>query len=338
MPQHEVLELLNFPLRCGITLPAARLVYATHGTLNAEKSNAILYPTSYGAQHPDLEWLIGPDRILDPTRYFIICVNQFGNGLSTSPSNLAAPYGPGGSPSFHHLDNIRAQERLLTEVFGIGKLALAYGWSMGAQQALYWGALYPERVARIAAICGSAKTSPHNVVFLEGLKATLTCDPAWAGDHFVTHPERGLRAFARVYAGWALSQEYYRNHLYQELGYTSLDDYLIRDWEAAFLKRDAHNLLSMLNTWLNSDISDNDIYHGDLPRALSAILAATLLMPGASDLYFTETDCRLEAAHIPHVTVKPIVSPWGHRSGNPVRSPADTQFIKTAIADLLSAE
>jgi homoserine acetyltransferase len=74
-------------LQSGLTYRGARLAYKTHGTLNAAKSNVIVYPTSYGAQHPDLEWLIAPGKPLDPSKYFIIIVNKFGNGLSSSPSN-----------------------------------------------------------------------------------------------------------------------------------------------------------------------------------------------------------------------------------------------------------
>ncbi|MDP1798460.1 MAG: alpha/beta fold hydrolase [Planctomycetaceae bacterium] len=333
----STLVLKNFRLQHGLTLPEARLVYQTYGSLNADRSNAILYPTSYAAQHPDTEWLIGPERILDSSRYFIIVTNMFGNGLSSSPTNLPEPFGGGRYPVFTHVDNIAAQYRLITEEFGIERLALVYGWSMGGQQALHWGALHPDRVDRIAAICSSAKTSPHNFVFLEGLRSALTADPNWAGDRFVARPERGLRAFARVYAGWALSQAFYREETYLKVGYSSLEDFLIRDWEASFLRRDAANLLSMIETWQRSDISDNELYCGDLSRALRSIRASTLIMPGRSDLYFTEEDARREAAQIPQARFEPITSVWGHRAGNPSKSPADHDVIKSAIAQLLSA-
>ena len=336
MPDYDVYTLPNFRLQRGLTLPEARLAYKTYGTLNGSRSNAILYPTSFGAQHSDIDWLIGPDKILDPTQYFIIIPNMFGNGLSSSPSTLSEPYGGGRLPVFTHVDNVTAQRRLLQDVFGIDRLVLAYGWSMGGQQALHWGALFPESVARIAAVCTAARTSPHNIVFLEGLRGTLTADPAWAGDRFTSRPERGLRAFGRVYAGWALSQAFYRQHVYSELGYSSLEDFLIRDWEASFLRRDAGNLLSMLETWKQANISDNDRYGGDLNAALRSIQAKTLVMPGSMDLYFTPEDSQAETSLIPDAIYRPIPSVWGHRAGNPVKNPADQQFIKSAIAELLS--
>src|SRR5215831_1314186 len=112
---HETFELGVLTLRCGLTLPGAHLAYKTYGTLAPDKSNVILYPTSFGAHHTDIEWLIGRQRVLDPERYFIVIPNQFGNGLSTSPSNLAEPFGLGRNPPFTHWDNVHAQERLLRE-------------------------------------------------------------------------------------------------------------------------------------------------------------------------------------------------------------------------------
>ncbi|MEI8020416.1 MAG: alpha/beta fold hydrolase [Schlesneria sp.] len=335
-PDFERFPLKDFRLQCGLVWPEAHLAYKTYGTLNADRSNVVLYPTSYGAQHMDIDWLIGPDRILDPTRYFIVIPNMFGNGLSTSPSNTAVAAGTNSFPHVTHVDNVNAQRLMLGEVFGIQRLALAYGWSMGAQQALHWGALFPDSVESIAAICSSAKTSPHNRVFLEGLKATLTTDAAWENGRFVRRPERALKAFGRVYAGWALSQAFYREHVYLSMGYSSLEDFLVRDWEASFLRRDAANLLAMLETWMSSDISDNEVYHGNLDAALGAITAKTLIMPGQTDLYFTAEDSLIEARKIPHARYLPIPSIWGHRAGNPAKNPADQLFLKSAIADLLN--
>jgi homoserine O-acetyltransferase len=178
MSDYSIFEAGDVVLQSGLTYRNARLAYKTYGALNAAKSNAIVYPTSYGAQHYDLEWAIAPGKALDPTRYFIVIINKFGNGLSASPSNTPPPFDRGRYPHFTMTDNVRVQHRLLREVFGIERVHLVYGFSMGAQQAFHWGALFPDRVERIAPICGSAKTSPHNFVFLEGVKAALTADPA----------------------------------------------------------------------------------------------------------------------------------------------------------------
>lgn len=333
--EHQIFELENFTLQGGITLPRAELAYQTYGRLADDKSNVILYPTSYGAQHSDIDWLIGPGRVLDPDHWFIIIPNMFTNGLSTSPSNVAPPFGPDRFPGFSHWDNVHAQRRLLADVFGIEKLALIYGWSMGAQQALHWGAIFPDQVERICAVCGSARTSVHNKVFLEGVRATLTCDPNWRGDHFADHPVRGLRAMGRVYAGWAMSQAFYRENVLETVGFSSLEDFLVRSWEANFLRRDAHDLLASLETWIASDISDNEIYNGDLEKALGAITAQSTIMPSRTDLYFTWQDSEIETAQMSNAEFRPIESIWGHRAGNPTLNPDDEAVLRNAVADLL---
>ncbi len=336
MPSCFTLE--NFELQCGAVLPKAQLVYQTYGELNSDSSNAILYPTSYGAQHTDIDWLIRPDSILDPTRWFIIIPNMFGNGLSSSPSNCRSCELAEQGFWFSHLDNVRAQERLLQEKLGIEQLALVYGWSMGAQQAYHWGALYPNQVERIVAVCGTAKVTDHNRIFLESLRLALTADPTWNGSRFEGTPDRGFRAFAWIYASWAASQAFYREVRYKPLGYDSLEDYLVRGWEAGYRKRDPHNLISMLDTWLRCDLSDSLTYQKDYPRALKSIQAQTLVMPSNTDLYFTTEDCAAEAALIPKSEFLPIPSIWGHRAGNPSQNTEDETFIQRAVWAFLENE
>lgn len=327
-----------FELRCGLVLPDAEIVYATYGALAPDRGNVVLYPTSYGAQHDDVDWLIAPGGILDPRRFFVIVVNMLGNGASTSPSHR-----PELAPRFvvSHLDNVAAQDRLLREAFGVEQLALAYGWSMGAQQAYHWAVLHPERVQRVAALCGTARTTPHNQMFLKSLEAALHADPAWNGERFTATPERGLRAFARIYASWAASQAFYRQRVYRDLGYSDLEDYLTRAWEPSYRRRDPLDLLSMLRTWMDCDVSrcidaagsvDED--DAGLARALRSIRARTLVMPSATDLYFTPEDCAAEAALIPGARCLTIPSIWGHRAGNPYQNPADARFIKRAVEEL----
>ena len=326
----------DFALQCSVVLPEARLAYQTYGALNRDRDNAILYPTSYGARHTDIDWLVRPDGILDPERWFVVAANMFGNGLSSSPSNCDRCGLAETGFYFTHLDNVRAQKRLLEEVFGIDRLALAYGWSMGAQQAYHWGALFPDRVSRIAALCGTARTTDHNRIFLLSLRSALTADPAWTGSRFAGTPDRGLRTFARIYASWAASQAFYRAGLFYQQGYDSLKDYLLRGWEANYRQRDPHDLIASIDTWLRCDISDNSVYNGDCDRALAAIQAKTLVMPATTDLYFTPEDCQAEAERMPQAEFRPIPSIWGHRAGNPHQNPEDEAFIRSAVRELLA--
>ena len=312
----------DLSLQKGGTLKGAKIVYKTFGTLNAARDNVIVYPTSYSAHHTDIEWLVAPEHCLDPSKYFVVIPNMFTNGLSSSPSNTPD------FPNVTTFDNVTQQRRLLKELFGIDRVKMVYGWSMGAQQAYHWAALFGDAVERIVVNCGSAKTAPHNFVFLEGVRTTLLA---------ARTPEEGLRAMGRIYAGWALSQTFYRREMWRGLGFDSLEDFLVRSWEANFLRRDMHDLLAQLRTWQQGDISDNDLYRGDLKKALSSITAKVLLMPSATDLYFQTDDNREELPHLRHGTLAEIPTVWGHRGGNPRGIAEETAFINDRVKALLAS-
>jgi len=314
-------------------LAGAKLSWKAHGVLAADAKNIILYPTSYGAQHPDLEWLIGPNGVLDPTKWCIVIVDMFGNGLSSSPSN---------TPNYPGLvtiaDNVRAQRRLLAAEFGMDRLACVYGWSMGALQAYHWAALYPDAVARIVVNCGVARTAVHNQIFLRSLMATLEAAPEHlGGGRFSAEPVAAKRAFGRIYASWALSQDFYREgrHLASgpvpNLGAPDLETFLKTDWEDRYHRRPAADLYAQLKTWDAADISANDLYKGDLAAALRAIRARVLLMPGETDLYFRVADNAAELPLLAHAALRPIPSIWGHRAGNPVVNKEDADFLRRSV-------
>jgi homoserine O-acetyltransferase len=324
-------------LQSGLTHRNTRLSYRTYGSLNADRSNVVLWLTPFGAQHTDIAWMVGPGRSLDPDRYFIVTPDLFGNGLSSSPSQAQLPANGSRWPHFTFTDNVRVQRSMLQQTFGIERIALACGWSMGGMQAYHWAALFPQAVDRLAVICGAARTSPHNQVFLEGVKATLTADAHFQDGRFTGFPERGLRAMGRVYAGWAMSQTFYRDELWRQTGCSSVEDYLVSNWEGNFLKRDPDNLLAHIWTWQHGDISANELYRGDLGAALAAIQARALILPSATDLYFQVEDNRREVAAMPRAELRVIPSDWGHRAGMPVNNPVDQAFIERALAELLAA-
>jgi homoserine O-acetyltransferase len=336
MADYQVFELGDVVLQSGMTLREAKLAYTTYGTLNSRRDNVILFPTFYGGQHTQNEPMIGPGMALDPATYFIIVPNMFGNGLSSSPSNTPPPYDRARFPPVSLYDNVMCQHRLVTEQFGVERLALVTGFSMGAQQTFHWGALFPDRVERILPWCGSARTSRHNFVFLEGVKAALTADDAWRGGWYETPPTKGLRALARVYSGWVVSQAFYREQCYRQLGAASLEDFLVMQ-EGRRLNSDANNLLTMLRTWQQGDISANTLYQGDFEKALGAISAKAIVMPSQTDLYFPPEDNAWEVRHMPHAELRPIPSIWGHMAGSPGVNPVDTAFIDSALKELLAS-
>jgi homoserine O-acetyltransferase len=316
----------------GGVIRDAKLAWESHGTLNAARDNLIVYPSSYSAQHGDMAWLIGPDGILDPGRWFIVAVDMFSNGLSSGAAET-----PDYPPVVTIADNVRAQRRLVTEFFGVETVAAVYGFSMGGMQAYHWAALYPAMVKRAIVVCGSARTAPHNKVFLSGLLRTLEAAPEHlGGGRFSAEPKAALTAFGHIYAGWGLSQDFYRADLHRSaLRAPDLETFIRTDWAERFSLRRAANLYGQAMAWYHGDISDNALYEGDLARALSAIRAKVLLMPSETDLYFRVADNAAELVHLAGAELRPIPSIWGHRAGNPTANAVDAAFLKDATREWL---
>jgi len=330
----------SLALTSGQQLPNARLRYQWRGALNTNRDNLVVLPTHYGgAIAANHAWVDDAASPLRHEGYCVVVPALFGNGESSSPSHWQAPLRPGDFPQVSVLDNICAQEELIDARFGGARIALVAGWSMGGMQALQWAAHAPERVDRVLATCATARCYPHNALFLEGVKAALQVDPAFTDDARKI-PEAGLRAFARVYAGWAYSQRFFRDSLYRTLGFDTIDA-LVTHWETDHLQQHAHDLLAMLHTWQDADIGANPPYGSkdspDTPAALAAVKAKTILMPSSTDLYFTAEDAVQDAAGIPNAECRPLISDFGHVAGGPGREPASMRAVFAAMSELLDA-
>ena len=315
----------DWPLACGHTIADAQISYLQNGELNADHSNLILVPTSYGARPEDLAWLAGP--VLDPARWCIVIAGQFGNGASSSPSNSPMGLAEQGWVVSHR-DNVAAQRHLLREVFGVERLPLIYGWAMGAQQAYQWAVEHPQLVERICCVCGTARTSPHNRLFCLSLRQALTADRHWTGSGFDAPPEEGLRTYALIYASWAASQPFFRTVA------EPIEQHVEQQWLPHYRRHDPRDLIAMLDTWLAHDVAPG----GDLGAALSRIRARTTVVAGSHDLYFIPDDLAAEAAAIPGATFHRIESELGHRAGNPHSSAPEQQRLRSIVDALLASE
>ncbi|PNH47782.1 hypothetical protein VD0004_g640 [Verticillium dahliae] len=353
----------DFALQSGETIPGAFLAYKTFG---APSSPAVIYPTWYSGAIADNEWLVGAGKTLDPARYYIIIPALFGNGQSSSPSNTAAAgrtqhqgQGQGQGqrrpwPRVTFYDNVRAQHELVTRGLGVGHARAVLGWSMGAGQTYQWATQYPDFMDLAVPFCGSARTSLHNQVFLEGVKSALLAakgassggvcagEAGEAAEHGEyrgwTDEERanGLRALGRVYAGWGFSQAFYRERVYETaptLGFKGLEEFMVGFWEAWALSKDPENMLVMLHTWQAGDCSDQEPYNKDFELAMRSIRAKMLVLPGQTDLYFPPEDSEYEVKCMsPGIgTCVAFPSIWGHWAGGPGQSTEDVKWLDAKL-------
>ncbi|KAL6706078.1 hypothetical protein ACN47E_006180 [Coniothyrium glycines] len=350
-PAYQTYKLGDFKLKSGGEISNAFIAYKTLGVSSLP---AIIYPTWYSGSIADNLWLTGEDKTLDPAKYYIIIPALFGNGESSSPSNTSdlRPF-----PEVLFYDNIRAQYELITKHLGVKHVRAVLGWSMGAGQTYQWATQYPEFMDIAVPFCGSAKTSLHNQVFLEGVKSALYAaigsssagvkkpDVQTAEGKEVSFSpkttEVGLKALGRVYAGWGFSQAFYREKLYETaptLGFKSLDDFLVNFWESWALSKNPENMLVMAHTWQAADCSQQEPYNGDFKKAMQGIKAKTLVLPAQTDLYFPPEDSEIEVENMrPGVgTLKVFPSIWGHWAGGPGQSTEDVKWLDEKLRDFFA--
>jgi homoserine O-acetyltransferase/O-succinyltransferase len=232
--EHKIFDLGDFALQKGSVLPDAKLGYVTLGELNAAKDNVVLCPTWFTATPSDTAmWMTGPDRALNPERWFIVIPNHFGAAVSSSPSNTPPPFDRGRFPHASTYDSVVAQHRLLTEELGVERIRLVASWSMGACQSYAWAALHPEMVDAIGPISGSARTANFNKVFLAGNIRAITSDPDWNDGFYGDKPPiKGVKAMAAIYAGWGFSEPFYRQEVFRAFGASNVEEFIDYFWDA----------------------------------------------------------------------------------------------------------
>ena len=310
--KHDYYDLGNFALTTGCTLPGARLAYKTLGKLNPKKDNAILLPHMYSGTSAFMEAFIGADRPLDPAKYFFILPGQFGNGMSSSPSNQPAPWNQAAFPLVAIGDDVIAQHRLVTGHFGIKKLKMVSGWSMGGQQTYDWAVRFPEMVETIVPFAACAKTPAHNQIFGDLFMAILESDPAWNGGFYHGHNAMAtaMRTKARAFAMMGTSPAAWREEAWRSLGFVSAEDFKRGFVEGYFLPMDANNLICQAKKWRASDVGLQA--NGDLAKALRKIKAKATIVAFKDDAFFPPVDIKADAKMVPGGSFKLLGSVWGH--------------------------
>ena len=214
-PGYQLTVTEPLALDCGVSLVPYTIAYQTYGTLNAQRSNAILVCHALtldqyvASSHPITgkpgwwDTLVGPGKVLDTDRYFLICANVLGGCMGSSgPMEVNPATGKPWGLSFPVItvaDMVRAQKRLIDHL-GIDSLFCVTGGSMGGMQALQWAALFPEQVFAAVPIATAARHSAQNIAFHEVGRQAIMADPDWCGGNYLAmgrRPDRGL-AVARM--------------------------------------------------------------------------------------------------------------------------------------------
>src|SRR4051812_25155164 len=311
------------PLDCGRSLSPFTVAYMTHGTLNADKSNAILichaltgdqFVASANPITGKPGWwvsLVGPGKPVDSERYFVICANVVGGCMGTTgPADNDPPSGHPYGLSFPLItirDMVRAQ-KMLVDALGIEKLFAVLGGSMGGMQVLQWAASYPENVRAAIPIACAARHSAQNIALHEVGRQAIMADPDWKNGEYLaagTTPAKGL-AVARMAAHItylseaALQRKFGRNLQNRDaLSFQFAPDFQIESYlhhqGASFVDRfDANSYLYITRAMDYFDLAEEN--GGHLANAFKVSDTRFCIISFTSDWLFPTVDNK-EVAH-----------------------------------------
>ena len=323
----------DLKLESGDAIKDFSISYVTFGALNAKKSNAILMVTALGGNHHRLDFMIGPGKALDPEKYFIICTDAIGNGLSTSPSNSKLQ--PRMQfPKFVIRDMIESQYRLLKEKLGIDHVVLVIGPSMGGMQTLQWGVSHPDYMDALIAIVPLAKTPPWSVAVMEAAREAIMNDPAWKGGDYDAPPEKGVRLWREIVN--LLAARTPEMYSAQFKNNTDVAPWLTEQENAMMKAFDANDFIYQTWAYDRHDLGTTPGFGGDTAKALASIKAKTLILTGTKDLLNPDFEPKEAAKNIGNgkvVTISPGTV-RGHASAGGF-FPADVEFLNSEAGAFL---
>ena len=331
-PPHQLHKIGDLQLESGETIKDFAISYVTHGKLNEKKSNVILMVTAISGNHHRLDFLIGPGKALDTDKYFIICTDAIGNGLTTSPSNSAAQ--PRMKfPKFLIRDMVTSQKKLMDHL-GIGHVVAVIGPSMGGMQVLQWGVSYPDFMDSLVSLVPLAKTPAWSIAVMEASRKAIMEDAAWKDGNYDAPPEKGLRLFRDIIALLAArSPDMYAP---QFKNGPDVLPWMDQQETALWKLFDANDWIYQSRAYDRHDLGTTPGYDGDTAKALAAIKAKTLILTGTKDLLNPEFEPIAAAKNIPNATVRTI-SPGtvtGHASAGGF-VPADVEFLNREVGAFL---
>jgi|SRR5579862_1359319 len=311
-------DLGDFKVESGETIHDCRIGYRTLGTLNSNKSNAILFPTWALGTTEQLISNIGTGKLVDSTKYYVIAVDALANGVSSSPSNSKSQ--PRMSfPKITIRDMVNTQHELLTKVLDLNHVKAVMGISMGGMQTFQWLVSYPDFMDKAIPIVGSPRPTPYDLVFIRAQLRAIMTDPDWNGGNYTNNPARV--AEAEFLALILTTPDEYNRHMTRERLAGELDK---AQNTTGF---DSNNKIRQLQAIMALDISVP--FDGSMDRAAAAVKAKVLVIPSLKDRAVNPQPA-LAFANLLHAKVLLLESDYGH-----IAPGYEAQRVNPAVAEFL---
>ncbi len=270
--QQQFADLGVCKLVSGQQINHCRLGYRTWGKLNAQRSNAVLFPTWFSGTSADLAASVGADKLIDPAKYFVVSIDAFGDGVSSSPSNSATQHGPD-FPAFTVQDMVNAEHRLATETLQLTHVHAVMGISMGGQQTFEWMVDYPHFMDEAIPIVGSPRPNSRDLLLYRTDIEAIKTDPAWQHGSYAHPPPVSVAELI-----WQLNLTTPANFARTHPPATFARDYA--KWRAGgILPFDANDWLAQLDAIIHLDVA----HGGSLENAAKRVKAKVLIVSSAQD-------------------------------------------------------
>lgn len=298
--QQQFADLGACKLTGGGQIAQCRLGYRTWGTLNADRSNAILFPTWFSGNSSNIASFVGPDKMVDPAKFFLIAVDALADGVSSSPSNSTAQHGPA-FPQITTRDMVNAEYRLATEKLGLTHLHAVMGISMGGMQTFEWMVDYPGFMDLAVPIVGSTRLTGYDLLLWTSEADALRQDPAWKGGNYSGKPPMG--EVEAIHAMNLSTPAHYARENPPDKFPTVEKEYETK----GILPFDANDWLAQLEAMIHHDVA----HGGSLEDAARKVTAKVLVIASAQD-HMVNPKPALDFAPLIHAQTLVLQSDCGH--------------------------
>jgi homoserine O-acetyltransferase/O-succinyltransferase len=316
--EQKFASLGDFKLVSGEVIRDCKIGYRTFGKMNADKSNIVVFPTWAGGTTEELTGDVGPKGMIDDADYFVVLLDAFANGVSSSPSNsVAQPHMK--FPKITVRDMVNSQYQVLTGTLGIKHVKAVLGVSMGGMQTFQWMVAYPDFMDKAIPIVGSPHVAPYDVVLWRINIDAIETNPAWNHGDYTENPSRLVESEIGELLLNSPTQ-YNRTHT-REQALEALAK------EAAAPGKDANNKIRQSEAMMALDVAEP--FGGLMEKAAAAVKAKVFVIVARQDHVVTPQPA-IDFAGLLHAPLLELESDCGHLAPS-----CEQPKVAAAIADFL---
>lgn len=309
----------DLKLRNGGVIRQCRIGYRTFGTLAPDKSNVVVFTTWASGTTEQLKGSIGPGKLIDSSRYFVVAIDALSNGVSSSPSNSRLQPRMR-FPKFSLRDTVESQHELLTKVLHIDRVKAIVGISMGGMQAFQWIVSYPDFMDQAIPIVGSPRLAPYDLMHWHAQIEAIMRDRDWKGGNYTVNPSRDLDfAFGELLLTTPTdyNRRKTREQVFKDLGKARADAQ----------RFDANNKIRTVQAMMQLDVSQE--FGGSLERAARVVKAQVLVVVAKQDHTVTPEPA-VQFASLIGAKLLDLEGDCGHLANG-----CESQRLNAAVAEFL---